>query len=93
MKAGPFGAAVPASAQPMTPEIVIVPLVAFDADGNRLGYGGGFYDRTLELLRSQQDTIAVGYAYDAQRATQLPLEPTDQPLDAMVTETGVTWFS
>jgi 5-formyltetrahydrofolate cyclo-ligase len=71
------------------PEIVIVPLVAFDAHGGRLGYGGGFYDRTLDLLRSRRGTLAIGFAFAAQEAQNLPLEATDQPLDMIVTEAGV----
>ena len=71
------------------PEILIVPLVAFDRTGGRLGYGGGFYDRTLEQLRSIRPTMAIGFAYTAQEDSALPLEPTDQPLDLIVTEKGV----
>lgn len=90
MVEGPFGAAVPRSAVAVTPDIVIVPLVAFDTDLNRLGYGGGFYDRTLELLRAKRPHLrAVGFAYDAQQMSNIPLEPTDQPLDAIVTETRI----
>lgn len=73
----------------MVPQIVIVPLVAFDRKGGRLGYGGGFYDRTLELLRASGPVLAVGFAYAAQEADALPLEPTDQPLDMIITEQGV----
>ena len=89
---GPFGAQVPAKLEFITPEVVVVPLVAFDRKGGRLGYGGGFYDRTLEGLRAQRPTLAIGYAYGAQQAEDLPLEPTDQPLDAIVTDEGVIWF-
>lgn len=85
MLAGPFGAKVPAEGAWLEPEVLIVPLVAFDRDGGRLGYGGGFYDRTLEMLRARRKTIAVGFAYGAQEAQALPLEPTDQPLDAIIT--------
>ncbi|MEP2473208.1 MAG: 5-formyltetrahydrofolate cyclo-ligase, partial [Paracoccaceae bacterium] len=53
------------------------------------GYGGGFYDRTLERLRAKRATLAVGFAFAAQEAATLPLEPTDQPLDLIVTEAGV----
>lgn len=89
---GPFGAQVPAALDFITPEVVVVPLVAFDLNGGRLGYGGGFYDRTLEGLRAERPTLAIGYAYSAQEAEALPLEPTDQPLDAIVTDEGVIWF-
>lgn len=89
LRAGPFGAQVPLEDGFFAPEIVIVPLVAFDRRGGRLGYGGGFYDRTLEQLRAARATLAIGFAYAAQEANGLPLEPTDQPLDMIVTETGV----
>lgn len=86
MKKGPFGAMIPEQDDFLVPEILIVPLVAFDLNGGRLGYGGGFYDRTLAGLRAAQPTLAIGFAYEAQRADVLPLEPTDQPLDMIVTE-------
>jgi 5-formyltetrahydrofolate cyclo-ligase len=66
-----------------------VPLVAFDRKGGRLGYGGGFYDRTIERLRARRATMAIGFAFEAQELTDLPLEPTDQPLDLIVTEKGI----
>ncbi|TNF23227.1 MAG: 5-formyltetrahydrofolate cyclo-ligase [Rhodobacteraceae bacterium] len=86
---GPFGARVPATLAFIEPEIVIVPLVAFSRAGGRLGYGGGFYDRTLEVLRARRPTLAVGFAYGAQDDPDLPLAPFDQPLDVIVTESGV----
>lgn len=93
LRAGPFGAQVPAIDDFLVPEIVIVPLVAFDARGGRLGYGGGFYDRTLALLRAARPTLAIGFAYAAQETAALPLEATDQRLDMIVTEAGVREFS
>ena len=89
LRDGPFGAKVTEIDDYFEPEILIVPLVGFDARGGRLGYGGGFYDRTLELLRGKRPTLAIGFAYEAQRADALPLEPTDQPLDMIVTENGI----
>jgi 5-formyltetrahydrofolate cyclo-ligase len=89
MISGPFGARVPEHPDFFEPEILIVPLVAFDRRGGRLGYGGGFYDRTLEGLRAKRATLAIGFAYAAQQAETLPLEPTDQTLDLIVTETEV----
>ena len=85
---GPFGAKIPAKADWITPQILIVPLVAFTPGAMRLGYGGGFYDRTLEGLRARGPVTAIGFAYSAQQATDFPLEPTDQPLDMIVTENG-----
>ena len=93
LKDGPFGARVPAEAEVIIPKVVILPLVAFDRNGFRLGYGGGFYDRTLELLRSRGPVLAVGFAYAAQEMERIPIEPTDQRLDAMVTDTEIIRFS
>jgi 5-formyltetrahydrofolate cyclo-ligase len=89
MIAGDFGAQVPATGDWMIPQILIVPLVAFSRRGGRLGYGGGFYDRTLEQLRARGPVMAVGFAYGAQEDPDLPLEPTDQPLDLIVTDQGI----
>src|SRR5690606_9999709 len=66
---GIFGASIPAEPDYFEPELVIVPLVAFDALGGRLGYGGGFFDRTLELLRGRRPTLAVGFAFDEQETS------------------------
>ena len=88
MENGPFGAQVPATGDWLVPDTLIVPLVAFDARLNRLGYGGGFYDRSLERLRAAAPTRAVGFAYAAQELPDVPQEPTDQPLDLLVTENG-----
>ena len=85
---GPFGARVPAEGAWLEPEVLIVPLLAFDRRGFRLGYGGGFYDRTLERLRARHPVTAVGFAFAAQELPEVPTEPTDQPLDAILTETG-----
>lgn len=89
MAQGAFGAAVPAQIQLIEPEILIVPLLAFDRRGGRLGYGGGFYDRTLQQLRARRATLAIGFAFAGQQVEAIPLEETDQPLDMIVTERGV----
>ena len=89
MVEGPFRAQVPANLTWMIPQILIVPLVAFHRQGGRLGYGGGFYDRTLEGLRTKGPVLAIGFAFAAQEVAQVPIEPTDQPLDLVVTEAGV----
>lgn len=86
---GPFGASVPALGEEIVPEILIVPLVSFDRQGGRLGYGGGFYDRTIEGLRARGPVLAIGYAFSAQEAADLPLEDTDQPLNMIITEKSV----
>lgn len=89
MVEGAFGALVPAAGDWLEPQLLIAPLLAFDAAGWRLGYGGGFYDRTLEGLRAKRRTLAVGFAYSVQQVDDVPREPTDQRLDAIVTEQGL----
>lgn len=69
-----------------TPDIVLVPLLAFDTDGYRLGYGGGYYDRSLRALRQTGNVTAIGLAYDGQQVTHLPRDATDERLDWIVTE-------
>lgn len=87
---GVFGTRVPEEdAEAIRPEALVVPLLAFTDRGERLGYGGGFYDRTLAALRAEGGAFAVGFAFAAQRVEALPLEPTDAPLDRVATEGGV----
>jgi 5-formyltetrahydrofolate cyclo-ligase len=93
MKDGPFGARVPETDEFITPQILIVPLVAYDRSGGRLGYGGGFYDRTLQGLRARGPVLAIGYAFATQEAADLPLELTDEPLDMIVTEAEIIEFA
>lgn len=84
---GPIGTVHPGPDQPeVRPDIVLAPLLAFDADGYRLGQGGGYYDRTLALLRGTGPVLAVGVAYAAQAMDALPRSAHDQPLDWIVTE-------
>ena len=85
---GAFGAQIPAAGDWLVPEVLIVPLLAYDLRGFRLGYGGGFYDRTLEALRAQRTVFAIGFAYAAQEVPLVPTEDTDQRLDLIVTENG-----
>ncbi len=82
----------PASAAELTPSVLLVPLVAYDDAGYRLGYGGGFYDRTLAALRAAGPVLAVGVAYAAQRLERVPRETTDERLDWIVTEAGARAF-
>ncbi|MCA0042951.1 5-formyltetrahydrofolate cyclo-ligase [Celeribacter litoreus] len=89
---GAFGAMIPAHSEPVRPDVIIVPLLGFSREGQRLGYGGGFYDRTLEKLRKSGEVYAVGFAYSAQEVEDLVVEPTDAPLDAIVTERGIVTF-
>jgi 5-formyltetrahydrofolate cyclo-ligase len=89
MRPGPFGAQVPAEGDWLKPDLLIVPLLAFDRAGRRLGYGGGFYDRTITCLRAAGLVRAVGFGYAAQEVDEVPVDETDAVLDAIVTEAGV----
>lgn len=96
LMSGGFGTEVPPPSAPeVEPEILIVPLLAFDADGYRLGYGGGFYDRTLDKLRhgAANDPLAVGVAFSAQHVARVPRDDYDQPLDWIVTERAAQHFA
>ena len=87
LKKGGFGLFEPESDWPLAvPAVVIVPLLAFDRSGNRLGYGAGHYDRTLAALRARHAVTAVGYAYAGQELTHVPHHDGDQTLDWVVTE-------
>ena len=88
MVKGPFGALVPESGEWHRPELLLCPMLAFDPSGQRMGYGGGFYDRSIAALSPVR---AMGYAYAAQQVKNLPHEPTDMPLDGVITETGIIW--
>ncbi len=76
----------PESAPELVPDILLVPLLAIDPDGNRLGFGKGYYDRTLAGLRAAGAPLAVGLAYEAQMVAAVPVDEFDQPLDWLVTE-------
>ncbi len=93
LEKGDFGAMIPVEGAWITPRVLIVPLLAFDARGYRLGYGGGFYDRTLEGLRAAGPVTAIGFAFSAQEVAAVPIEITDQRLDLIVTEAGVRSFA
>jgi 5-formyltetrahydrofolate cyclo-ligase len=76
------------TAQEVRPDVLLVPLMAFDVKGYRLGYGGGFYDRTLDLLRKRKQITAIGVAYAAQHVDSVPHDSHDQPMDYVMTEKG-----
>ncbi len=91
---GGFGVMTPPPEAPeIVPSILLVPLLAFDPGGYRLGYGGGFYDRTLAKLRAEAHAVAVGIAYAVQEVAAVPRGAFDQPLDFVVTERSVFKFS
>jgi 5-formyltetrahydrofolate cyclo-ligase len=84
---GPLGTRQPGpDAETLTPSYLLVPLLAFDRAGRRLGYGGGYYDRTLAALPG---ATAVGCAYAAQELDEVPAGPEDARLDAIATEAGL----
>ena len=90
-----FGTSVPDPSLPEgTPDILLVPLLAFDARGFRLGHGGGYYDRTIAALRgSGRPVRAVGVAFACQEMERVPVEDFDQRLDAVATERGLRAFA
>jgi 5-formyltetrahydrofolate cyclo-ligase len=79
----------PADSPALFPNVVIAPLLAFDGRGSRLGYGGGFYDRTLRALRRDRGTPAIGFAFELQRVEKVPVGPSDERLDLVATEAGL----
>lgn len=88
LEKGLHGVEVPLANQPeVVPNVVLVPLLAFDARGYRLGYGAGYYDRSLAQLRAKnKNLLAIGVAYAIQQLEHIPAEPHDQKLDCVVTE-------
>lgn len=90
---GPLGIPEPAvTALEVNPDIVLVPLAAFDSAGHRIGYGGGYYDRTLPRLRKAKPVIAIGVAFAVQEIPQIPADAHDARLDFVLTETGCLDF-
>ncbi len=90
LEKGAFGTRHPGtSAMIVRPHVVLVPLLAFDRQGHRLGYGGGFYDRTLLQMRESGSVVAVGVGYAGQELEAVPNEAHDQSLDWIVTETEI----
>jgi len=82
-----YGTRAPAPEAPeVEPDLLLVPMLAFDRAGYRLGYGGGFYDRTLAGLRTVKPVQAVGVAFAGQEMAYVPHDDLDQPLDWIVTE-------
>lgn len=93
LQRGTYGIPEPSKDWPLAyPKILLVPLLAFDRNGHRLGYGGGYYDRTLDFLRANSTVRAIGVAYSGQEVAELPREEHDHRLDAIITENGVRNF-
>jgi 5-formyltetrahydrofolate cyclo-ligase len=84
-----WGIAEPRADKPvLEPDIVLVPLLAFDAAGRRLGYGGGYYDRTLRGLRARKSIVAIGLAYDESQVDAVPHLDYDERLDWVLRPSG-----
>ena len=93
LEPGAWSIPVPVEAAPeVEPDVLLVPLLAYDRQGYRLGYGGGFYDRTLDRLRARKPVTAVGVAFAGQEVDAVPHDAHDQPLDWMLTERGAMQF-
>ena len=90
LRQGAYGVQEPLDHWPVVaPSFLLVPLLAFDAQGTRLGYGGGYYDRTLAALKHVR---AIGIAYAGQEIASLPRDAHDMALDAILTEQGLRSF-
>jgi len=87
LEAGAFGTLQPTAKRAVVePEVLIVPLLAVDEEGWRLGYGGGFYDRTIEALRARKRVTTVGVGFNEQIVPEVPHDPNDQRLDWLLTD-------
>jgi 5,10-methenyltetrahydrofolate synthetase len=84
-----YGIPIPATGEPIPPDIVLLPLVAFDAAGYRLGYGGGFFDRTLAAQLPRP--LAIGVGFELARVPSILPQAHDEPLDVIITEAGVVF--
>ena len=95
LESGGFGTHHPPESVPeCIPDVVMVPLLAFDRRGYRVGWGGGFYDRTLEQLRERPEgVVAVGTAFAGQEVTAVVHDDRDQPVDWVITEQGAIRIS
>lgn len=91
MTTDPYGIPVPATAAGPTPDVLLLPLVAFDAAGYRLGYGGGYFDRTLAACAPRP--LAIGVGFDLCAVASIHPEVHDMPLDLVVTESGIRRFN
>lgn len=90
MSTDAYGIPIPAGEETCLPDVLLLPLVAFDDAGYRLGYGGGYFDRTLAVLRPSPLTIGIGF--ECTRVTTIHPDVHDIPLDCVITEAGVRDF-
>ena len=81
-----YGIPEPTSKKTVYPNVIFVPLVAYDKNLNRIGYGGGFYDRYIEKLKKKKKIIKIGLAYSFQEIKKIPIDIHDKKLDFIITE-------
>ena len=90
LERGKFGLQEPGQTHcELQPNLLLLPLLAFDRNGNRLGYGAGYYDAALRNLRRRGTVIAIGVGFDEQEFPDIPREPQDEPLDMILTPSRV----
>ena len=88
-----YGIPEPGDGKVVYPDILLIPLVAFDKKLNRLGYGAGFYDRLIQSLKKRKNIITIGLAFDFQEVHLIPVSKYDQKLDYIVTNKKIlTWI-
>ena len=91
---GEFNVLLPVSGEIVEPDLILCPMLSFDAEGFRLGYGGGFYDRTIDYLSKRKSIFTMGCGYSQQLSVKpIPKGKYDKSLDAAVTESGITLFN
>jgi 5-formyltetrahydrofolate cyclo-ligase len=86
LKINKFGIPEPISSKIIVPDILLVPVVSFDCKLNRLGYGGGFYDRYIEKIDRVKKVIKIGLAFSYQKIKKVPTNEFDKKLDFIITE-------
>jgi 5-formyltetrahydrofolate cyclo-ligase len=89
LKINKYGIPEPETKNIVYPEVLLIPLVAFDKDLNRLGYGGGYYDRLIEKLSKKKNIIKIGLAFSIQKINKVPINEYDQKLDYIVTNKNI----
>ena len=89
LKINKYGIIEPLSQKKVYPDILLVPLLAFDKQFNRLGYGGGFYDRYIEKIENKKKVFKIGFSFSFQELKEVPVNNYDKKLDLIITERGL----